>query len=417
MNTIPYLSLTLPLKLPIRVLEANGELKLMAGGIPVTPVNQFLSRRKHDRQATEASLLTYLRAARLYTEFCAHRGRSFLGLTNDEFIMFKNALGGKPFLDSTCTKVILSSERGRERRSVDHLISLLYSIAGDIERLYDVRFDWRRFYGLPAEIIETIRLAGSRRPKQLRREHSVKWTSPKILGLPDDQFAILLRAAYERWGNLLAEGDAVNSLNPEAQRGALFYRNVAILFVLRYAGSRRSEVVHLLLGDIDRVRRLIYLVTKGHGGPEGERLPVLLLPRVLYVIWEYVTRFRPETEAVLAGDEQHVFLSHSPQNYGQPITPGSIHAIIKELRPNLDPPWNELCTPHTLRHSFGYALQRFGSEGAIVTNMRHASFASSAPYMAGPEMFAEEILTTLDNNLGELFKLTGLTEVLGNDRR
>src|SRR3712207_9064598 len=65
---------------------------------------------------------------------------------------------------------------------------------------------------------------------------------------------------------------------------------------LRFEGARRSEPSFITLEDIDRQNSRIYLVTKGHGGAEGERLPVLLHPWVESAIWVYVTKYRPMTE-------------------------------------------------------------------------------------------------------------------------
>jgi hypothetical protein len=77
------------------------------------------------------------------------------------------------------------------------------------------------------------------------------------VGLPDTQFVCLLQAAYERWGNVVADGDVAWAAHPEAQRGALFFRNLALLLILRCAGGRRSEVVQVRLQDVDRTASLL----------------------------------------------------------------------------------------------------------------------------------------------------------------
>lgn len=386
---------------------------MIAGGVPVTPFNVVLEQRHLNEAATLASLETFARAGRLYSEFAAHRGRSFIGVLNDEFTLFVGALQGRPFVDTSGRRVFLSSapDRPRGKRTCDLMLRLLYSIAIDVEELYGVNIDWRRYRGIPNNVLDTIKiLGGPYRAMRFRRVHRVKHTTRKVVGLPDEQFALLLRQAYARWGDVVAEGDVVYGASPEQMRGALFFRNLAILCVLRYAGSRRSEVAYVEFGDIDPDAQTIRLVTKGHGGEGGERLPVIMFPLVYDAIRIYAARYRPVPAGATRVDRQRVFLSHSLRNYGHPIGAQSVRAVIDTLRPALDPPWNETLTPHMLRHSFGYDLQRHSGQAAVVTNMRHASILSSAPYGAGPEIFADELLPPLNSKIEEMFAQAGLSE-------
>ncbi|MDQ3802756.1 MAG: site-specific integrase [Acidobacteriota bacterium] len=413
MPLTPSISVSFTLKLPVRVLKLGGASKLMAGGVPVTPVNAALVRRQRDRGATMQSLEAYLRAVRLYVEFGAHLGRSIIDVTDAEFNCFKDALQGLPFRNSSGEWVRLGGKRERGKRTADLMLSLLYSLAGDIETLYRVRFDWRRYVWTPdtldSRTAELFLL--SSRFKPLGRVHTIKWIKPKVLGLPDDQFAKMLQAAHDRWGGVVTDGDVAFAPDPEAQRGALFYRNVAILLVLRYEGGRRSEVVHLTLSDLDLANSVIRLVTKGRGGEHGERLPVVLLPHVRDFVLHYANRYRP---APRGGAEKGraVFRSHSVRNYGEPISPQTVRAVIGVLRPALDPPWDEIASPHVLRHSFAYDLQKHGGPLAVTANMRHSSIESSEPYAARAENFAEELLAGADSKLEEMFAMAGLSGVI-----
>ncbi len=164
---------------------------------------------------------------------------------------------------------------------------------------------------------------------------------------------------------------------------------MALLFALRYAGSRRAEANQLRIADIDRTQHLIHLVTKGH---HGRRLPVVLYEPVEQAIWLYVTRFRPWTTRTPLDEQDAVFLSHSVRNYGRRLTAESVRALIDTLRRTLDPPWNEQLTPHMLRHAFGYELQKTGGTSLVTANMRHASIHSSEAYAAGAEVFVDDIL-------------------------
>jgi integrase len=290
------------------------------------------------------------------------------------------------------------------------MLTLLYSLAADIEERYDVSFDWLRYKGAHHHI-EGVHGTGRSvyQPSAgLRRTHRIRWVPRKVMGLPDEQFTSLLQAAWNRWGSQITDGDMAFAENQEAQRGALFYRNLAMLLVLRYTGSRRSEIVQIALDDIDRAESVIYLVTKGHRGVREKRLPVLLFPWVSEVIWIYLTRFRP---LLPAPENQHIlFLSHSVRNYGQPLTDQSVRALVNSLRSSLPSPWNTCLTPHMLRHSFGYDLQKQSGPAAVVTNMRHASSRSSEPYAAGPEIFAEELLARNNPLIERLLAQAGLLE-------
>jgi integrase len=379
----------------------NGLPKIIAGGLPVIPINVALQQRRELNDATDASLETYARSARLYAEFAAHLRRSILDVTNDDFKLFRRALQGSPFHDANENLVRLSTNGGK--RTADLMITLMYSLAIDVEELYRVRFDWRRYRGFPDELITYLIEANIfKPPKGVRREHSIKWRRPKVYGLPDDQFDKLLCAAYSEWGDSIPNGDAAFAKNPEAQRGALFYRNTAMLLLERFGGARRSEVPAVELADIDRKNSKLYLVTKGHRGENEERLPVLLFPAVYDILWSYITRFRPTTGDQTEQDRRSVFLSHSVVNYGRRVSAQTVRKMLEAIRGKLDPPWNEILTPHMLRHSYAYDLQRYLNEVGVTVNMRHASPLSASSYSAGVEVFAD-LLAPVNAKLKELF--------------
>ncbi|MFL5592014.1 MAG: hypothetical protein ACJ8DI_30785 [Ktedonobacteraceae bacterium] len=76
------LSLSTPLRFPVRIRVMDGVPKILASGIPVTSLNLILVQRQREKGSTPASLATYARAARLYVEFCAHRHRSLIQISN-----------------------------------------------------------------------------------------------------------------------------------------------------------------------------------------------------------------------------------------------------------------------------------------------------------------------------------------------
>lgn len=407
MRLLPDVTFSEPLALPVEVIQVDGLPKVLAGNLPVTPVNVTLKAKRENRGATDASLEAYARASRLYVEFAAHRGRSLIDVTNEEFRWFTQALTGGYFLDAAGQQRQLTGERGSH--TADTMIALLYSMAADMQELYDVKFDWYRHRGVPNELVDLVRFnRGKSRTGLFRRTHRVPYTPTKVLGLPDDEFERLLRAAFEMWGETVADGDMAFAEDSDAQLGALFYRNLVILLTMRLEGARRGELPFITLEDIDRENRRIYLVTKGHGGSRGERLPVLLHPLVEIAIWVYVTKYRPTTaENSVKG--YPILVSHSTRNYGEFISAQCVRKMIDALRDALTPPWDKLVSPHAMRHSFASDLQKHGGEAATMINMRHASVESLAPYSASPEIFADELLES-----GET-RLSGLLSELGID--
>lgn len=410
----PALSITLTerLKLPVETVEVDGLPKLLAGNVPVTPLNIIFKWKRERRGATQSSLSSYARAGKLYVEFAAHRGRSLVDITNEEFRWFTQALQGRHFLDENGRQQLLGGARGP--RTADTMIALLYSLAADLQEIYQIRFDWHRYRGVSNDLVELVRARGGKKGSNVfRRVHRIPYTPRKILPLPDEEFERLLLAARDMWGDTIADGDMAFADDPAAQCGALFYRNLGILLTLRFEGARRSEPLYITLDDVDRQNSRLYLVTKGHGGAGGEKLPVLLHPWVEGAIWVYVTKYRPVTaENSVKG--YPVFVSHSTRNYGERISAQTVRKVIDALRDSLTPPWYKLVSPHALRHSFARDLQVHGGETAAMINMRHASVESLTPYSAGPEVFADELLESGETQLTRLLLEFGIELKLGD---
>jgi site-specific recombinase XerD len=123
-------------------------------------------------------------------------------------------------------------------------------------------------------------------------------------------------------------------------------------------------------------------------------------------MWVYVTKYRPTTaENSVKG--YPILVSHSTRNYGGRISAQCVRKVVDALRGALTPPWDELVSPHTMRHSYARDLQKHGGDVATMINMRHASAQSLIPYSASPEIFADELLAS-----GET-RLTGLLSEFG----
>jgi len=64
----------LALQLPVLVLKIDSIPKLMAGGVPVPPINLILARKRQFQLAPDTTLASFASAAQYYVEFCAHSG-------------------------------------------------------------------------------------------------------------------------------------------------------------------------------------------------------------------------------------------------------------------------------------------------------------------------------------------------------
>lgn len=374
------LSLLVRPSLPVRIIRrAGGPPEIVCGAIPSIPFNGALRDRAVLRQSSRPSLGSYAVAAAHLLTFAALRGRALAVLDMSDIEAFAAALLGQPFRAADGSEVLLPGSR--RRRTSDRILIQVDSMAEQIERTYGVRLGWRQPRvprgrpGPGTAVARPVRIA---------------WGPTKVLGLPDEEFQRLLVAARDRWADEIADGDRAHAPDPEAARGALFWRNVAMLFVLRYAGARRAEVPTLDLEDIDPARQVIHLATKGRL-PGARKEPVVLLPQVREAIFHYLLHHQPVATLAGSGTAHPVFVSHSVRNYGQRIGSESVRKVIDVLRPAPSPGWRDRFSAHTLRHAFGYDLQVAGGEYGVLVNMRHRSYRSGDPYRAGVEQFVEEL--------------------------
>ncbi len=216
----------------------------------------------------------------------------------------------------------------------------------------------------------------------------------------------------DRWGDTIEDGDRAFSSDPESQRGALVWRNLGLLLVMRFAGARRSEVAPLDFADIDRATGKIMLVTKGRAGAKE---PVVLLPIVGSAIAKYVLETRPYERRVRSGaliaiepvDETAVFLSHSVNSYGRRISSETIRYVVDQVRPALEEPWRSLLRPHLLRHSFAHDLQKIVGPFGGAANMRHHSVTSMDAYRDSALGWADQ-LVQMNAEADEAMKALGV---------
>src|SRR5439155_7055349 len=150
----PMRSLTMALQPPVHLLRIDSMPKLVAGGVPVLPINLVLTRKRRFQLTPDTTLDSLANAAQYYVEFCAHRRLGLLDVSHEEFTTFKNALLGESFKNAEGAYVYLSGSRSRSRRRVDHILQLLYGIAADITEVYGETFDWQRYKGSPSTQVQ-----------------------------------------------------------------------------------------------------------------------------------------------------------------------------------------------------------------------------------------------------------------------
>jgi integrase len=381
----------------------GAALRLFARGVPVTPVNLALDERRA-RGATPASERAYVYALRLFLEFTAWRGLALIDVTDADFRVFTRALRGESYRDGDGVSRSLPHRGGRSATTIHNIIGRLYGLFGDIESDYHVTFDWRRYRA--ATRGAERRWLGGPGSASTAMTHGQGPVTREPLDLPDEQFAKALVRAEELWLDEIADGDRAYALNPEAQRGALFRRNVGLLFTMRFAGARRAEVPALDLSDIDRPRSRIALVTKGR---QGERESVVLAPVLADALARYILEFRPfsSTTVGTSTDEHAVFVSHSVKNYGRRISAETVRLVTDQLAPALDPPWRERLTPHLLRHAFAYSIQRVAGPVALSANLRHRSIRSADAYRGAAALWAADLIRMSEAS-AEIFRSSGI---------
>lgn len=65
-------SLTMALHPPVHTLRIDSMPKLVAGGVPILPINLILTRKRRFQLAPDTTLDSIANAAQYYVEFCAH---------------------------------------------------------------------------------------------------------------------------------------------------------------------------------------------------------------------------------------------------------------------------------------------------------------------------------------------------------
>lgn len=145
-------------------------------------------------------------------------------------------------------------------------------------------------------------------------------------------------------------------------------RDAALLTTLYATGMRVTEVVSLLVTDIDLENRLLRCV-----GEEDEPRQLPFDRNTEAVLRAYLQNGRPQL--VKEKTEQALFLNHR----GQQLTRQGLWLIIKAYAREVG--LNQAVTPHTLRHSFAAHKLNSGSDLQEVQKLLgHANISTTQIY-------------------------------------
>jgi len=146
-------------------------------------------------------------------------------------------------------------------------------------------------------------------------------------------------------------------------------RNLAIILLMVDSGMRLSEVANLRFLDVRLDDNTAYIQTsKTHTSRE-----VPLTPATIEAITNYMA-----TRPAPANTKESFFLNR----YGDPITPGAIHLLLKRLQKHLNFPLHA----HLLRHSFANHYNRKGNLRKLQKILGHSRISTTADYYTDPDM-------------------------------
>ncbi len=145
-------------------------------------------------------------------------------------------------------------------------------------------------------------------------------------------------------------------------------RDAALLTILYATGMRVTEVVSLLLADVDLDNQLLQCA-----GEKNEQRQIPFDEETKTVLQAYLRDGRPNL--VKTQTEQSLFLNHR----GQQLTRQGLWLIIKAYAREVG--LNQAVTPHTLRHSFAAHKLNSGSDLQEVQKLLgHANISTTQIY-------------------------------------
>ena len=145
-------------------------------------------------------------------------------------------------------------------------------------------------------------------------------------------------------------------------------RDLALLELLYATGMRASEMVHLLVDDVDMVRNTVRCMGKGR----KERL-IPLHQAAQLALRHYLQEGRPFL--LRDASERTLFVNRT----GRPLTRQGLHFLVQNYAQAAG--LGDWVSPHTLRHTFATHLLDGGAELSEVQQfLGHASISTTQIY-------------------------------------
>ena len=159
-------------------------------------------------------------------------------------------------------------------------------------------------------------------------------------------------------------------------------RDKAILATLYWTGLRVTELITLKTKDIKLSENQFSVVWKG-----SKLRSVFLTQDAKEKIKKYILS--------RGDDSEYLFISLSPNSYGQPLSRNSVENLVKKYAEFV---WiTEKVTPHTLRHSFATSLlRRWADIRSVQALLGHSSIQTTQIYTHVDDKYLQKVHELLD---------------------
>lgn len=159
-------------------------------------------------------------------------------------------------------------------------------------------------------------------------------------------------------------------------------RDKAILATLYGTGLRVTELIWLKISEIKINENQFSVIGKG-----SKLRSVFLTQDAKEKLKKYILS--------RADDSEYLFISLSPNSYGQPLSRNSVESLVKKYAESV---WiTEKVTPHTLRHSFATSLlRRWADIRSVQALLGHSSIQTTQIYTHVDDKYLQKIHDLLD---------------------
>lgn len=170
------------------------------------------------------------------------------------------------------------------------------------------------------------------------------------------------------------------------QNSLQILRDKAILATLYWTWLRVTELITLKTADVKLSENQFSVIWKG-----SKLRSVFLTEDAKEKLKKYILS--------RSDDSEYLFISLSPNSYGEPISRNSVESLVKKYAELV---WiHEKVTPHTLRHSFATSLLRRGADiRSVQALLGHSSIQTTQIYTHVDDKYLQKVHDLLDKKPG-----------------